>query len=133
MIRTRHRCLRHPRGGSHSNLNYGGNAGRPGENKREHGKLIAAATSIERGKHEESALEYCLGNGGVVCVGADPEAAAYEDTGLAAAATAANHYRHDKHDGSQWDNHRVHSRKRDVQFTGTGANRMVDRVILEED
>jgi len=40
--------------------------------------------------HEKNAIDHCLGSSGVICVGADPAAAAYEDARRAEAA-AENH------------------------------------------
>jgi hypothetical protein len=45
--------------------------------------------------YEKNAIDHCLGSSGVVCVGTDPTAAAYEDARRAEAA-AANH-KHDHH------------------------------------
>jgi hypothetical protein len=56
--------------------------------------LNIAATQQEGGKHEEDAFEHCLGSSGIVCVGADHAAAAYENSGRAA---SADHYHDDVH------------------------------------
>jgi len=45
--------------------------------------------------YEKDAIDHCLGSSGVVCMGAEPTAAAYEDARRAEAA-AANH-KHDHH------------------------------------
>jgi hypothetical protein len=63
--------------------------------------------------HEENILDHRLGSSGFVCVGTEHTTAAYEDARRAAAA-APNH-KHDHH------------------YAGTGQNRVVDRVILEQD
>jgi len=48
------------------------------EFKRERGAFTTAATQLEGGNHEKDAFEHCLGNSGVVRVGANDAAAAHE-------------------------------------------------------
>src|SRR6266480_6572989 len=58
--------------------------------------------------HEKDALDHCLGSSGVVCVGTDPTAAAYEDA-RRAETEAANHTHDPRRYRRHGNNHSVQS------------------------
>jgi hypothetical protein len=62
---------------------------------QEQTSLLSPQLNYGGRNHEKNAIDHCLGSSGVVCVGTDATAAAYEDARRAEAA-AANH-KHDRH------------------------------------
>jgi hypothetical protein len=78
---------------------------------QEQTSLLSPQLNYGGRNHEKDALDHRLGSSGVVCVGADPTAAAYEDARRAAAAAAANRKHDDHHDRGYGNNHGVHPRQ----------------------
>src|SRR4029453_17954574 len=61
-----------------------------GQGGQEQTGLLSQQLNYGGRNHEKNAIDHCLGSSGVVCVGTDATAAAYEDARRAEAA-AANH------------------------------------------
>jgi hypothetical protein len=62
---------------------------------QEQTSLLSLQLNYGGRNHEKNAIDRCLGSSGVVCVGTDPTAAAYEDPRRAEA--AAENHKHDQH------------------------------------
>ena len=63
---------------------------------QEQTSLLSPQLNYGGRNYEKNAINHCLGSSGVVCVGTDPTAAAYEDA-RRAEAEAANHNRDHHH------------------------------------
>src|SRR6266566_3403987 len=77
-----------------SELSTGGGSSGPAQCEAGTPFIVAAAQLRREKNHEKNAVDYCLGGDGIVCVGTDHAAAAYEDA-RGAAAAAANHNHRD--------------------------------------
>jgi len=67
---------------------------------QEQTSLLSPRLNYGGRNHEKNAIDHCLGSSGVVCVGTDPTAAAYEDA-RRAETEAANH----NHDHRRYRRH----------------------------